>query len=184
MLAGKILNEFEVNGEEVLIRYPTMKDAQDLQEHVNSLVEENAKITLDKKRDLQEEVEFLACVLKGVEKNERIFLVSEINESVMGKGEVILTGKGVRSHVGFFEIDLNKEVRGMGIGEKLAKSVISEAKERLDVEILELGVYENNEVAKKLFKKLGFETVGIERDGVKKDDKYINSIIMTKDLRN
>ncbi|KXA91562.1 hypothetical protein AKJ63_00690 [candidate division MSBL1 archaeon SCGC-AAA259D18] len=66
MMVGKVVDKFEVDGKEVVLRYPTMRDVEDLQKHINSLVEEGAKITMDEKQSYEEEVEWLADGLKEV----------------------------------------------------------------------------------------------------------------------
>jgi len=51
MLSGKVVDEFEVEGfDDVVIRYPEMKDTRDLHKLVNSLVEEKAEVGWEEKK--------------------------------------------------------------------------------------------------------------------------------------
>lgn len=181
MLVGKVVEEFEVDGREVVIRYPRMADAEDLLEHINSLVEEGAKIARKEKEDVEGEVAWLADQLKNVEKEETVHLVVEYGGKVRGSGSVE-KGNGRRSHVGELGIGLHKEVRGKGIGTRLIKTLMNEAKKRPDVEIVILEVFKNNEPAKGLYRKVGFEEAGRVGEGIRYKDKKIDSITMQKNL--
>lgn len=182
MLVGKVVDKFEVDGKEVVLRYPTMRDVEDLQEQINSLIEEGAKITYEEKKNYEEEVDWLSDNLKKIEKEEKVLLVVKVDGKVMGSTRIDKE-EGNMSHLGEFGITLREEIRSKGIGTKLSKAVISEAKERLDIEIVKLQAFDNNEVAKGLYRKLGFEKVGRIKDAIKRDGKYIDKVIMQKDLR-
>ncbi|KXA91563.1 hypothetical protein AKJ57_00665 [candidate division MSBL1 archaeon SCGC-AAA259A05] len=181
VLAGKVVDEFEVDGKEVKIRYPEMRDVDDLLEYINSVIEERKYLILLEKKDREEEVSWLSNVLEEVEKKEKLYLVVEVDGKVMG-GASIDTEKEARSHVGDFAIALKKEIREIGIGTSLAKAIFSEAKEKLGVETIKFRVFEKNKRARNFYKKLGFEKRGRIEDDVCIDGEYQDSIIMQKKL--
>ena len=88
--------------------------------------------------------------------------------------------KGAESHVGVLGIAIRKEIRGRGIGKRLAELLIKEAKKHLKIEIVELEVFAENKVAYNLYKKLGFKKAGVVRNGLKKNGKYFDRILMVK----
>lgn len=182
MLAGKTVREFKIDDTEVIFRYPEMSDAKDLERLINSLIEEKAAITLDREQSFEEELSWLSETLKNVEKGKEIALVVEVDEKVLGSSGV-RKKEGNESHVGELGILLRKGIRGKGIGEKLIKTLIKEAKKRLEIEIVTLNVYHTNEIALNLYKKAGFEEIGRLKDGAYHNDKYKDVIIMSKDLR-
>ena len=71
----------------------------------------------------------------------------------------------------------------MGIGRKLLNCVLKEAKNKLGMKIAELGVFEKNEIAKKLYRSCGFKKIGTIKGGYNYYGKYTDSIIMVKYLK-
>ncbi|HSX04724.1 MAG TPA: GNAT family protein, partial [Rhabdochlamydiaceae bacterium] len=55
------------------------------------------------------------------------------------------------------------------------------AKEKFNIELLHLEVYEHNP-AVRLYKRLGFKEFGIQRHFIKEDDKYVGKIYMQRNL--
>jgi ribosomal protein S18 acetylase RimI-like enzyme len=71
-----------------------------------------------------------------------------------------------------FRMYVSKQYRGMGIARRLIEEVVLRSKRLKDIEQINLTVISNNENAKKLYEKLGFETFGSERNAIKWKDKY------------
>lgn len=183
MLSGKKLEEFDLEGKKVVIRYPEMRDTEDLMNFVNSLAKEKSKIAMTEEIDWEEELEKHSANLKKIEKGERVQLVPEVGEKVVGSASVKKGKYGATEHTGRLALALKKEFRGKGLGSKLMELIISEAKDKLDIEILSLEVFENNQAAINLYKKFGFERSGKIKDGLKEDGEYRDKIIMERDLR-
>jgi len=179
MFTGKIVEEFKIDGDFIRIRYIKFEDFKDLQEHTNSLVEEGAYLNRQKKVNKKEGLEFITDFLKKIENKESVALVAEVNGKVMGLAK-INKKKGAESHVGVLGIAIRKEIRGRGIGKRLAELLIKEAKKHLKIEIVELEVFAENKVAYNLYKKLGFKKAGVVRNGLKKNGKYFDRILMVK----
>ncbi|MFP4116802.1 MAG: N-acetyltransferase family protein [Candidatus Aenigmatarchaeota archaeon] len=181
MLVGNTVDEFEVEGKEVKIRYPEMKDLDDLLEYINSLIEEGGYLLFQEKKTREEEIGWLSDVLENNESGEKIYLVVEVKGEVMG-GASVECGVGAKSHVGKFGIGLKKDVREMGIGTRLAEAIFNEAEERLGIEIIKMEVFESNKRAISFYKSLGFEERGRIRDGAYVQGSYEDTVIMQKDL--
>lgn len=181
MFAGKVLDVFKAEGREVKIRYPEMKDLEDIMDYMNSVIKEGKYLNRREKLEREEEIDWLSNTLKSNENGNKIYLAAVVNGEVLG-GASVKAGAGAQSHIGEFGIALHKDIRGLGIGTKLSKNIFAEAKERLAVELVKLEVFETNERARDFYKKLGFEKVGELREAARIDGNYQNSIIMQKRL--
>ncbi|MFB6265982.1 MAG: N-acetyltransferase family protein, partial [Candidatus Nanohaloarchaea archaeon] len=171
METGETVEELEVDGHEVVFRYPRMDDVDDLLDLINSLVEEGAPITRQEKLDRDEEVDWLSDVLEKVENGRMVYLVVEVDGEVMGSAEVEKQ-EAQKSHIGQLGISLREEIRGLGIGTRLMETIISEATEELDLETVILEVFESNEPAINLYEKLGFSEAGRVENGIERDGEY------------
>lgn len=180
---GDIIEEFRVDElGEVRLRYPTMNDAEDLKEYINSMVEEKADISRQEKVGLEEEIDWLSDNLEEVRKENRIDLVVEVEGKIMGHGQIAKKERA-QSHIGKLGLGLREEIREKGIGSKLLENLIQEAENKLDVEIITLGVFGTNKLARNLYEKFGFKEFGKLEDGVKHFGKYKDLVRMKKDLR-
>lgn len=82
-------------------------------------------------------------------------------------------------HCGTLGMGVIKDFRGRGIGRKLAEAAISEAF-KVGFQKIELTVYGDNEVAIKLYEKLGFEHEGRSRNFANIDGKFLDAVRMAK----
>lgn len=105
-----------------------------------------------------------------------LFLVEAV-----GSSGVQLYEEG-EDHVGDFGFVLAERCRGVGVGEVAMKTVLEVAKNRLGVEVVVLGVYESNEVAKNFYRELGFVKVGEIVGGVFLDGEYEDVLIFEENL--
>ena len=181
-LEGKIVEKIRAkNGKEVIIRYPKFSDWKDLLSHINLLVEEDAKILVNKKLKKEDEIDYISNVLKEVELGNAVYLVAEVEGKVIGTCE-IKRRKFRESHTGIYGISIRKGYRGIGIGKAISKACLREAKKRLKLKVVYLEVFENNKPAIALYKKLGFKICGKYPKKVKYKKRLIDSIIMYKFL--
>lgn len=64
--------------------------------------------------------------------------------------------------------------RGMGVGRKLMEALIRRAREVEGVEQINLTVVADNHPAKQLYRSIGFETFGLERNALKFEGQYFD----------
>ena len=176
----RIVEKFNLEGKEIIFRYPKSEDWKGFLNAINSLVEEKAMIAAEKKKTKKEEKKWLINKLKEIKNKKSVFLVIEVNGKIMGSAGITIRKEKITSHIGEFGIALVKEIRGRGIGKKLSKRIIKEAKEKLKIKIIKLDVMEPNITAQDLYKECGFKEVGRIKKGFKHYGKYIDNIIMTK----
>ena len=86
------------------------------------------------------------------------------------------------SHVGILSIHVAHDFRNKGVGSKLLKYTLNKCINKFD--IVELNVFSNNIIAKRLYKKMGFKRWGIAPGFVKRGRGYIDLEHMYLDLRN
>ncbi|TEU09376.1 GNAT family N-acetyltransferase [Candidatus Bathyarchaeota archaeon] len=181
MKAGTIIRTFESkDGRKVTLRAPRWDDLDDMLEFINSLVEEGADIMIDTKQTRESEVEWLARLLTRVEKDETTVVAAEVEGRYVGQAEV--TPRSGRSrHVGVLGIALKDGYREIGIGTELMREAETQAR-RLGLEIIHLSVFATNERARHVYGKVGYRDVGVWPRAVKKDEVYIDEIMMSKEL--
>jgi RimJ/RimL family protein N-acetyltransferase len=182
MLSGKIVDEFEIDGEKFVFRYPRFEDYPETLVFFNSLIKEGAMMGENKKNDCKREIEHILDSLKKIENKEKIYLLIEHDGKIIGEATVDKKTK-TKAHVGELGISLSPKIRGKGIGTKLMEAVIREAKKNLKIEIVELEGFSQNKAALWLYKKMGFQVVGTVKKGLKRDGKYFDRLMMVNYLK-
>jgi RimJ/RimL family protein N-acetyltransferase len=74
------------------------------------------------------------------------------------------------------------EKRGQDLGKSLLLELISKAKDCNGLEQLNLTVVSDNEPAKKLYKRIGFEVYGVEKNALKFNGNYFDEDLMVLKL--
>jgi L-amino acid N-acyltransferase YncA len=168
------------DGRKVVIRPPKWEDLEGLMEYINSLVDEKVEIVLTKKVTREEEAEWLAKRLISIDKGDVIHVVAEVDGEVVAGAEVGKQ-KYLMSHVGTLGIGVKSGFRGIGIGTVIMKILIEESR-KADLKVLVLDVFDTNNTAKELYKKMGFKEVGKIPKGICKNGKYIDLARMALEL--
>jgi RimJ/RimL family protein N-acetyltransferase len=178
MRAGKTVKRFTAkDGHRVVLRTPKWEDLDELLELINSLVDEGAEISKNKKATREEEINWLANLIARVEKSETSFLVADVGGKVVASSDVN-PRTGYESHVGGIGIVIKQGYRDVGIGTEIMRTQIDLAK-KMGLKVLTLTVFASNERAIHVYKKVGFVQTGkIPRKHLK-DDIYIDEVIMT-----
>jgi len=157
-----------------------MSDLQSLLLMINSLVEERAYISVQKKPTIAEERAYLKNKISEIEKKKGIELFLDINGKVCGGARVSLIDGGPRKHIGELGISIMKEARGKKLGEKLINKIIEKAVKELKVKIIILYVVSKNKIARNLYKKVGFRQISTIKKGYNHYGEFLDNIIMIK----
>ena len=72
-----------------------------------------------------------------------------------------------------------KENRGMGLGSFAIKAIVNHAFNNMNIHRIELEVLEDNLIARKLYKKIGFVEEGLRREIVFKNGNYKSMVLMS-----
>lgn len=99
------------------------------------------------------------------------------NGNVVGWCDIHSQNFPALDHGGVLGMGIIKSHRGKGIGEKLMLTTLNAAKEK-GLTRVELTVRETNTNAIALYKKVGFEVEGIQRNAICIDGVYTNHIAM------
>jgi ribosomal protein S18 acetylase RimI-like enzyme len=105
------------------------------------------------------------------------------NERVLGWADISSAGNPRLSHRGFLGMGLLPEARGQGLGERLLAQALKHAREETALEKVELLVFTSNIAAIGLYRKFGFEDIGVIRHFRKLDNIYFDCLEMELFLR-
>lgn len=184
MEPGKIIYRGKTKkGNEIVIRYPLSTDAQKMCNYINILSDEQTFIRFQgEKMSLEEETKYLEIQLKKIILNQVVLLLVFSNDKLIGQSDIVMQDK-IEKHIGIFGITLAKDFRGEGIGKLLMNLVLNEAKKNIpQLQIIKLGVYANNELAIKIYKKAGFKEFGKLPKGILTPKGYFDHIYMFKNV--
>ncbi|MEM2050752.1 MAG: GNAT family N-acetyltransferase [Thermoproteota archaeon] len=173
----KKFGEYQLSdGRRLVLRSPRWEDLNDLLELINSLVEEEADIIVNRKVTREEEAEWLAKFLTNIEKGRTIGVVAEVDGKVVGNSEVT-RGAGDQSHVGFLGIIISGGYRDLGIGTRMLETLVEESR-RAGLRLLVLDVYASNARARHVYSKLGFMEAGTIPGMAFKKEGYVDIVRM------
>ena len=159
------------------------KFAKEFLVFVNSLIEEEAMILMDKKMTIKEEREFLKKNIKAEKDKKKIFLIAKDGNKVVGNIS-IERGMYRRSHMGKFAIGIANGYRGIGLGKYLMSGIIKRAIKEFKpkLEIIQLEVHANNKVAISLYKRMGFKRFAKLPKQIQHKGRIDDELIMIKFL--
>lgn len=127
------------------------------------------------------EIEDSVRICMGYIKHKSIITAAYDNE-VCGIACLYLQSFKKIAHSCLLVVVVDEEYRGKGVGYALMEELILIAKERFNLKILHLEVYDTNP-AIKFYEKLGFEKCGYQRNFIKlKDGTYLGKTLMQKYL--
>lgn len=174
--------KFQILEKTIIFRYPKISDIKGMMNLINSLVIERTDIAKSTQVTFQEERAWLEDTIKSIKEKNKVILIAEIDGKIVGSCEITRDPYDVSRHVGTLGIGLAKDARGIGIGAKLVRQTMHEGKKKLHLKLVKLYVFDSNNVAKNLYKEIGFSEIGRIPNGVYHNKKYKDDIIMAKRL--
>lgn len=182
MKTGKFLHRFTAkDGREVILRTPKWEDLEELLELINSLVEEDAEILIDIKLSRDEEAGWLSRTLVQLEKGNKLHIVAEVDGKVIASSGINKRRYGCEKHVGDLGIIIKSGYRDLGVGTEMMKTLIDQAR-IMGIKILAFDVYATNKREIHVYEKVGFMETGKIPKRYYKKGKYIDAVIMTKEI--
>ncbi|MFW9872598.1 MAG: GNAT family N-acetyltransferase [Candidatus Thorarchaeota archaeon] len=167
-------------GEEIIIRHVTQKDINGVWNNFNEVIEEGiylpvffpVRSTLEKEswyRKIREEKEL--CIVADIQKSRPPF-------NIIGQCEISNSPWDAGLHVGILGIIIKSDYRDLGIGTHLIDTAIRESQKLNNKEKITLSCFSTNERALHLYRKLGFNTVGVRKKQFYMDSKYYDEVLM------
>ena len=120
--------------------------------------------------------EVRAFILRNIEQGYPQMVALSAGQ-VIGWCDALRKPRPIHVHSGVLGIGLLPEFRRIGLGERLIQRTLAAARE-FGFHRVELTVREDNANAIALYKKVGFEIEGLQRDAVLVDGVYANLILM------
>jgi RimJ/RimL family protein N-acetyltransferase len=160
-----------------------LKYPKEYMDFVNSLVDEEAKILMDKKIDLKTEKEFLKANVKAVQDKNKIFLIARDENKIVANTSIELQ-KHRKNHIGRFAIAIRDGYRGIGLGSYLMPELIKRAQKKLSPKpkMIQLEVLANNKPAIGLYKKVGFKQFAKLPKQIQHKGRLVDEFTMIKFL--
>ena len=183
MKLGEIVYQGKTKKEtEITIRYPLMGDLKPLRSYINTLSKERTFIGFQGEQlSLEGEEKYLKSFLRKIKQHQAVKLVVFTDNKLIGVADIKLGDKAIETHVGTFGITIHKNYRGEGIGKLLMKLVLDNAKESIKgMRIVILGVFGDNPIAHRMYKKFGFTDYGNLPKGVLHRGRYVGHYYMYK----
>lgn len=106
---------------------------------------------------------------------------AEWNGMPCGMANLYISGYKKLSHQCLFSIIVSEMYRSKGVGKALIEQLEKVAREKFQIEVLHLEVYDGNP-AIHLYQRMGFTEYGRQRRFIKEDGRYIDKILMQKRL--
>ena len=180
-----ILNEKQItlkDGRTAILRSPLAEDAAEQTEMIKKAwgetdfllrgPEDCDDITVESER---------AWIENAVASPNKLVIVCTVEEKIAGICEIGFNTKQKIKHRASIGITVLKEFWNIGIGSAFFTELITAAKAREEVEIVELEFIEGNTRARALYEKFGFRIVSQKPDAVcLKDGTYRNEYYMQK----
>lgn len=172
------------DGTKCILRSPNEDDAKEMIDFLKTIAEETYFLSrypeevitdLDKEKEITQEV---------LSSHRDVMISAFINGEIIGNVGVRALNSNLKiKHRSGLGIAIIKRYWNKGLGNILMEEALKEA-EKMGYEQIELALFSNNEKAKHIYEKHGFEVWGIMKKAFKlKDGTYYHEINMRKFLK-
>lgn len=164
------------------IRRATPKDAEKILECLRIIGGETDNLTFGPEgvpMTVEREQAYLESILTS---EKQIYLVACNDGEIVGTASLSCSARPRLSHRGEISITVRKAMWGKHIGSQLMEKIIDFAKNTAKLEMISLEVRSDNKRAIALYKKFGFEKVGVFPALMKINGKNADCDIMILDL--
>lgn len=178
----KIIETFTTKkGRVVEIVLPTMELLDEILEFANKLAKEDTYLSFHPGKEItrEEEEKWLKNNLEAIKNKALLIYWAIYNGKIIGAVD-IRRGNSIREwHVGTIGLMVHKDFRDEGLGKYLLELILKKTKEA-EIRTVTVELFSDNEIAKNLYKKLGFIEYGVLPDGLYRQNKFSDHILMYK----
>jgi ribosomal protein S18 acetylase RimI-like enzyme len=170
-------------GKEITIRNAVLSDVTEMLRFINELSDEQTFITYQGEHEtLESETKYLKDKLKAIKDKKSVQLLVFCDNKLVGESEIHMMEK-TQKHIGVFGITISQGFRGEGTGKLLMDLILKEAKKNIpEIKIITLDVYSTNDIARGLYKKMGFKEYGVLPEGISRIGKFEDMVLMYKKI--
>ncbi len=159
---------------DIKVRFSTKEDIISLKKMFNRVVREKRFLpTIEELAEVGDEWVDLI--------NHDLIIVAEIQGELVGQIQLERLEDDATQHVCEIGIIVDPDYRGKGVGSRLLEKAIKTAK-HLGFEKICLSTFHTNSNAISLYKKFGFQELGRRKKQFKIADKYIDEILMEREI--
>lgn len=170
--------QYHVNGRDYTIRSAIEKDAQALSDVRLQIDGETENLDREKGEAFIDASGFEQLIKADSVNPRNLFLVAVVNDRIVGFSRCEGNSLIRFAHKVEFGVCVLQDFWGYGIGKNLLQESISWA-DSTGIKKITLNVLETNEIAVKLYQKLGFEIEGVlKNDKVLSDGNFYHTIVM------
>ena len=178
---GKVLERLQKRGEEIVIRFPKRSDVMMMLGYINALVDERAKIMMNRRPSLAEEREYLMDCISRCRRGRNVHIVAECGMKIIANMQ-LRGGEGVEHRCGEFSMGVASAHRKQGIASRMFALLECHAKEG-GFDTIMSSYYSNNAPSRNFHKRFGFKIAGEIPDSIDYYGRRMGKTIVYKVLR-
>ena len=166
------------NGSELIIREARKEDAAALISYVNTVAGESDNLTFgvgEFNKTVGQEEAYIESLAGNPSAT---MLVGTVDDRIICCGNIFTPHRARFAHNCEIAMSVLKEFWGLGAGTHLIEALIAFAKSTGTIEIIHLRVRSGNARAIALYKKMGFQQIGLYPKDAKINGKYHDTILM------
>ncbi len=166
------------NGQNVVLREATKKDAQAIIDFYNLVGGETVYLSFGKneyKVDVKQQENMIETTNSS---NNNTMILATINEEIIGIGTISSNQKKKGKHVGILGIVITDKYCNLGLGKLMMDELINWCKGNDITKKITLVVSQDNPRAIALYEKCGFEIEGILKNEIYIDGDFFNLVSM------
>lgn len=162
----------------VIFREPVVEDAKEIVDFYNYVGGETSYLSFEKD-EYPLDVEAQRESIKATnESSINKMLLAVVDGKIVGIGTISSSYKIKSRHCGELGIVVAQAYQGKGIGTSIINQLIDWAKQNGTTTRIQLDTRKDNELAVKLYQKLGFELEGCLKNSTLLDGKYYDLYVM------
>lgn len=171
------------NGTKYVIRHPERGDIESAWKYANRLSQERTFVSFQGEEiTLEDEEKFITGRIEAIEKGTGTAMFLVADDAVQGICGIDLKPRSEK-HVAILGLSVDVSMRGEGLGRLLMESALEDARQRVTgLKIVELTVKSPNDIARSLYKKLGFVEFGTLPQGTMHRGELVDEIYMYKNM--
>lgn len=167
------------DGRKVIIKHASHEDVDGVWKNFDDVIDEAIYLPIFEKVNEYEKESWYEDIKFGRE----LCIVAKIPrvkspDNIAGQCEITNSEWEASNHVGVLGIIVKEDYRGIGLGGVLIDCAIRESRKLKEKKKIMLSCFSTNEIALNLYKKFGFQELGIRKNQFFMNDQYYDEVMM------